>query len=540
MSFDMRVVPIVIVATVVGTLVLVTIIYIIYRTQLGKKQQQIRTELSEKASQVDATRKPRNGQRKTVAPASSSKRISLLTSLPTRPTRRFQHESSSLPGPVSSNPPNTTQPRGLRQKSSISNLEEGLLSVTEKNHKMLDKIDRDFISSPPSVYLSSGRARDGGAQNQFFRLSAEQELSGARERRSQGVQRIGPTMNKERKSLPEPSTVPKQAEERRRSLNRGSKELEPSVPLVRSVEAAKSSTHSRRDSNGNKKVPSQQLQAPEGSAIPKRPRSPAAMVLQPASPPRRATIDMEIIKAASISAMTSLFFDPKAPEPGSAREASNKPHEAPEGNEAASQRSIRRTSAPTVMATPQIRKESQTLQPFSPGQRLTSMLEETSTSDDSPNSAAANSSNSSKPRTRLPLHIHTKTLYARGETSFLESASTSDPGNLEAPLKDQRRSRHSITSSTLSPTYTVGGVTRIPIVPAPRPRSMNPRISRYPPPPPPKDPTDGGKPLPSPPSSIPPSIISDWRTDDSRSYNVSPISSRFPEAGNNPRQSSAH
>ena len=460
----MRVVPIVIVATIVGTLVLVAIIYVIYRTQLRKKQG-TRTALSEKVTLVDGSQKPKNVQRRAITLTSSQKRFSLLTSLPTKPTRRFQHESSPLPGPVSSNPPNTTKPRGLNRKSSVSNLEDGLLSVTQKNHKMLDKIDRDFVSSPPSVYLSSGRSRDGGAQNQFFKLTSERELSGLREKRTRDVQTSGPTTSKKRASLPEPRVAIKPAEQRR-SLNRGSRELEPSVQAVQLAKASRSTRHSSLDG----KV-ALRLQAPLDSTKPTSPRSPAAMVLQPPSPPRKATIDPETIKAASISAMTSLFFDPKAPEPGSARASFKKPKAAPKAFEVASARSSRRTSAPTVMATSTIRKDTQTLPPFSPGQRLTSMTEETSPSEDSPNSAAANSSKSSRARIRRPLHIHTTRLSGRGETSFLESASTSDPGVLELPLQDRRRSRHSITSSTLSPTFTVGGVTRIPIMPAPRPRS---------------------------------------------------------------------
>ena len=520
MSFDMRVVPIVIVATIVGTLVLVAIIYMIYRTQLRKKQQRTETGLSEKAALGNAARKPRHGQRKTNASASLPKRISLLTSLPTKPTRRFQHESSPLPGPGFRNLPNPAKPRGLRRKSSISNLEEGALSVTEKNHKMLDKIDRDFVSSPPSVHLSSGRSRDGGAQHQFFALNSERILPvGGKRRPHLDTQSTVPVVKRERASLPDSKARTEPVEKRKRSSMSTSKEIEPSARLLRSAETARLNTH-------DGKLAAQHLPAAPASAKPKSPRSPAAMVLQPPSPPRRSGIHPDTIKAASISAMPSLFFDPRLPK----RDSAGQPANPPQGKlPTANRRSSHRASAPVVMAGPAVRKETQSLQPFSPSQRLTSMLEETSTSD-SPNSAAANSSNSSKSLTRQPLRVHTKRLSTWGETSFLESASTSDPGVLDLPIQDKRRSRHSINSSTITPTYTVNGVMRIPIMPAPRPRSMNPRISRYPPAPPPKDPTGGGKPLPSPPPSVPPSIISDWRTDDSRSFNVSPMSSRFPDA----------
>ena len=512
----MRVVPIIIVATVAGTLVLVAIIYMLYRTQVRKHQQQTGNGLSEKAALASTARKPRHGQRKTNAPASLPKRISLLTSLPTKPTRRFQHESSPLPGPGSGHP--QAKSRGLRRKSSISNLEEGVLSVTEKNHKMLDKIDQDFVSSPPSIYLSSGRSKDGGAQHQFLAFDSERMLPVGGKRPHPHAQSTLPVVRKERASLPDSKVRKEPAEKRKRTSMRTSKEIGLLTQLPQSAEA------NTRAGNMTRSLP-----AAPASAKPKAPRSPAAMVLQPSSPPRKSGIHPDTIKAASISAMTSLFFDPRLPKRDSAEQPSNQPEETAKALPAKDRKSSHRASAPSVMAGPAVRKETQTLQPFSPSQRLTSMLEEASTSD-SPNSAAANSSNSSKSVTRQPLHVRTKRLSTWGETSFLESASTSDPGVLDLPIKDKRRSRHSINSSILTPTYTVNGVTRIPIMPAPRPRSMNPRISRYPPPPPPKDPTDGGKPLPSPPPSVPPSIISDWKTDDSRSFNVSPMSSRFPDA----------
>ena len=517
----MRVVPIIIVATVVGTLIIVAMIYMLYRTQLSKRQQRTESGLSEKAALANATRKPRQGRKRTNASATLPKRISLLTSLPIKPTRRFQHESSPLPGPVSNNPPRSAQSRGLHRKSSMSNLEEGVLSVTEKNHKMLDKIDRDFVRSPSSVYIPSGRSQDGGAQRQLLAVDSERKLPAGGRRHHHGSQSNMTVIGRERASLPNSKARTEPAEKRRNSAQT-SKEIESLARPARP--AAQLATTNTRD----RKMGVQNLPVAPVFANPKSPRSPAAMVLQPPSPPRKSGIDPDTIKAASISAMTSLFFDPRLPKRDSTGQSTDSTKEISKGFPAANRRSSHRASAPTVMTGPALRKESQNLQPFSPSQRLTTMLEDASTSD-SPNSVAANSSNSSKSLTRQPLYIHTKRLSTWAETSFLESASTSDPGVLDLPTHDKRRSRHSINSSTLTPTYTVNGVTRIPIMPAPRPRSMNPRTSRYPPPPPPKDPTDGGKPLPSPPPSVPPSIISDWRTDDSRSFNVSPMSSRFPD-----------